>query len=74
MSKIPTPLQASGGPKEAFEHILLNNIISAHPDTREAKIKPHLRDFLAHPVIKNLLGQSDASSSAQAGKYNTLEL
>ena len=71
-SKLPTPLQASGGPKEAFEHIL-SNVTSANPDAREAKIKLHLLAFLAHSVIKNLLRQSDSMPSAQVNNPNTIE-
>jgi hypothetical protein len=55
MLKTPMPSQASRGPKEAFKH-LLNNIISAKSDTREAKIKPYVLTFLVHPIIKKLLG------------------
>src|SRR5437879_4042734 len=73
MLKTPMPLQASRGPKEAFKH-LLNNIISAKPNTREAKIKPYVLTFLTHPIIKKLLGQSNATLSAQTGNSNTLEL
>jgi hypothetical protein len=58
MSKFPTPQRALNGPKEAFDCIL-EHIIATQSAIREAKIKPHLLNFISHPVIKELIGRSD---------------
>jgi hypothetical protein len=71
MSKFPTPQRALDGPKEAFDCVL-EHIIATQPANREAKIKPHLLNFISHPIIKELIGCSD-DPPAQTDS-NNLEL
>jgi hypothetical protein len=71
MSKLPTPLQALEGPKEAFDCIL-KCILAMQPPSREAKIKPHLLNFISHPVIKDLIGHKDDPPAQKDS--NNLEL
>ena len=73
MSNIPTPLQASGGPKKAFEDIL-NNIITSPPAQRLAIVRPHLLTFLSHPIIKELASQSESPAQALPHTSSNLEL
>ena len=69
-SKFPT--RTVGSPNEALDFVL-SSIISASPEIREAKVKPYLRTFLSHPVIKELLGHDEAPVQASNPPAN-LEL
>ena len=73
MSKVPTVPRPLGSPKDSFDNIL-NAIISTDPSKREALIKPHLLSFIAHPIIKELLGQSKTPAPAKPPSPQTLEL
>ena len=73
MSKIPTVPRPSGTPKDSFDNIL-NAIISTDPSKREAIVKPHLLSFITHPVIKELLGQSEPPAQAKSPSPQTSEL
>ena len=75
MSNFPTPSQGQRNdtPSHAFEH-LLNNIISSSPKYREASIKPILLNFMAHPVIKELLAQDDTPAPKQATPPDNMDL
>jgi hypothetical protein len=73
MSKFPTVPRPSGTPKDSFDNIL-NAIISTNPSQREAIVKPHLLSFIAHPVIKELLSQSESPAQAKSLSTQTLEL
>jgi hypothetical protein len=70
MSKLPMPPLALEGPKESFECIL-NSILAAPPASREAKIKPHLLNFVSHPIIKDLIGRRDDHPLAQPDSNNS---
>ena len=72
MLNIPTGKPLSDPPGEAFKW-LLNTIISSPSSAREAKIKPHLLTFIAHPIIKDLLAQSEPPAPTQA-KSDNLDL
>ncbi len=60
MSKIPTVPEP---------HIAFQNLITLYtattPEYREAKVKPHLRTFLSHPIIKELLEEKRDPPSPQ---------
>ena len=75
MSNVPTPPQGQkpDSPSYAFEH-LLNNIISTSPKYREATIKPILMNFLAHPVIKEMLAQDSTLTPTQAPPPDNMDL
>ena len=73
MSKVPTVPRPLRSPKDSFDNIL-NAIISTDPSKREAIIKPHLLSFIAHPIIKELLGQSKTPAPAEPPSPQTLEL
>ena len=73
MSKVPTVLRPSGSPKDSFDTIL-NAIISTDPSKREAIVKPHLLSFIAHPIIKELIGQSETPAPAEETPSQNLEL
>ena len=73
MSKVPTVSRPLGSPKDSFDNIL-NAIISTDPSKREAIIKPHLLSFIAHPIIKEILGQSEAPAPVESSYPQTLEL
>jgi len=66
MSNVPTPSQA-------FENIL-HMIICTSPDIQMAKVKPHLHTFISHPIIKELIGQSDAPAQADVDTSPNLDL
>jgi len=66
MSNIPTPSQT-------FEN-LLHMIIRTTPDIQLAKVKPHLLTFIAHPIIKELIGASDAPVQAIVNTSPNLDL
>jgi len=66
MSNVPTPSQA-------FENILFM-IICTSPDIRLAKVKPYLLTFISHPIIKELIGQSDAPAQADVDTSPNLDL
>ena len=66
MSNIPMPPQA-------FENLLLM-IICTEPDIQLAKVKPHLIAFTSHPIIKGLIGQSDAPAQAIVDTSPNLDL
>ena len=73
MSDIPTPSPALGGPQTAFEN-LLNIIISTTNPVRMAKVRPHLLTFISHPIIKELIGESDAPAQTFANTTTDLAL
>ena len=67
-----TPI-LSGGPKEPFENIL-SQIIHTDPFIWEARVKPHLLAFFTHPIIKELIGQSNAPALPPNNPFPNLEL
>ena len=73
MSKVPMVSRPLGFPKDSFNNIL-NAIISTDPSMREAIIKPHLLSFIAHPIIKEILGQSEAPAPVESSSPQALEL
>jgi len=75
MSDFPTPNTGKlfENPKDAFEYIL-SNIIATHPSVREAKVKPQLKLFIAHPIIKEILGLNKAPAPAIDTPAPPLEL
>ena len=60
-------------PSQAFENIL-HMIICTSPDIQLAKVKPHLLTFISHPIIKELIGQSDAPAQADVNTSPNLDL
>ena len=73
MSKFPTVPRSLGSPKDSFDTIL-NAIIATEPSKRGAIVKPHLISFISHPIIKELLGQSENPAPAEAKSSQNLEL
>ena len=73
MSKFPTVPRSLGSPKDSFDTIL-NAIIATDPSKRGAVVKPHLLSFISHPIIKELLGQSEIPAPAEANSSQNLEL
>jgi len=71
MSKTPTG--SPGNPRTVFDNIL-DAIIATEPSKREACIKPHLLAFIAHPVIKELISQSETPTSTDDTLPTNLEL
>ena len=61
MSNLPTLQRVFKNPKEVFES-LLSAILSIHPINRETDVKPHLITFISHPIIKDIIRKSDATS------------
>ena len=73
MLKFPTVPQSLGSPKDSFDTIL-NAIIATEPSKRGAIVKPYLISFISHPIIKDLLGQSENPATAEAKSTQNLEL
>ena len=75
MSNFPMPSQGqkSDTPSYTFDH-LLNNIISTSPKYREATIKPILLNFMAHPVIKEMLALDSTLTPTQAPHTDNMDL
>ena len=67
-----TPKSFSG-PQEAFETIL-SQIIQTTLFIWEAKVKPHLLTFLSHPIVKELIGGSNAPAQPNTDNSPPLEL
>jgi hypothetical protein len=72
MSKVRTA-NVFETPAEAFEYIL-KAITATDPSKREARIKPHLQAFIEHPIILDIIGQSEAHAPADGTLPTTLEL
>jgi len=66
MSNISMPFQA-------FENLLL---IITHTELsiQLAKVKPHLLTFITYPIIKELIGQSEALAQANIDTSSNLDL
>jgi len=60
-------------PEKAFEYIL-STIIHTEPEIRLAKVKPVLITFISHPIIKELIGQSEVPAQAKTDNSPNLDL
>jgi hypothetical protein len=50
---------------------LLKAIIDASPTDKETYIKPLLNRFILHPVIKEIIGKSDATEQTDANSHKS---
>src|SRR5258708_32686602 len=64
---------SDGSCRTVFDKIL-DNIIATDPSLREARVKPHLLAFIAHPIIKELISQSENLTPTDDTQSTTLEL
>jgi len=63
------------GPRrmKAFDYIL-TSIICTEPHIRLAKVKPNLLRFILHPIIKELIGKSNAPAQPTVDNSPNLDI
>jgi len=66
-------IPALNSPEKAFEYIL-STIICTEPEIWLAKVKPVLLTFISHPIIKELIGQSEVPAQAKNDNSPNLDL
>ena len=75
MSKVPTlAAQLVASPSDKIFGSILDIIISQSPQNRLNKVKPAINSFISHPIIKELLEDSDAPASPPPPPSDNLEL
>jgi len=73
MSNTPTQLPALDSPEKAFDYIL-TSIIRTELHIQLAKVKPNLLRFILHPIIKELIGKSNAPAQPTVDNSPNLDI